>query len=177
MRMRGFTLLELLVVVAVATILITVAVPGMAHFVQASRTTATVNDLVRALQLARTRAILDADTVSVCKSADGTQCGSDGTLWEDGWIVFVNRDRDTPARVDSGEPILLRHHKVAGAEEVRGNRAYFNFRPASIRSTNGTLTVCDPRGPGKGRAIVVSYTGRTRLKRGLDASGTPPCPG
>lgn len=177
MRMRGFTLLELLIVVAVAAVLVTVAVPAMARLVEASRTTATVNDLVGALQLARTRAIFDAHTVSVCKSADGLQCGGNETLWEDGWIVFVNRDRDTPAHVDGGEPILLRHRKVSATDEVRGNRAYFSFRPVNTRSTNGTLTVCDLRGPEKGRAIVVSYTGRTRLRRGLSASGIPPCPG
>jgi len=84
---RGFTLLELMIVVLVLIILASVALPSMVSTIQNNRMTAQANGFLTAFQLARTEALKRNDPVSVCPSSDGATCDGD---WEDGWIVFVD---------------------------------------------------------------------------------------
>lgn len=167
---RGFTLLELLVTIAIGVLVIGWAVPSFFHLVRDARRTASVNDFVTAVHFARSEAIKRARRIVLCRSGDGQRCErGEETGWEAGWFVFVNLDADDPPQVDEDEPILL----LRGAEThatVRGNRQAFTFRPFGKRATNGTLTFCDERGPDHARAIVVSPTGRPRTAA-TDAAG------
>lgn len=80
----GFTLVELLIVMAIAAILAVVGVPSMWNFIQNTRTTAQANELVTAINLARSEAVKRGEDIEVCASNDGATC--DGN-WTDGWIV------------------------------------------------------------------------------------------
>ncbi|HET6654897.1 MAG TPA: GspH/FimT family pseudopilin [Gammaproteobacteria bacterium] len=155
----GFTLIELLIVIAILSIFVTTAVPGFSRLAARENRVATVLSLAGALNYARARAISTGRYVEVCKSADGAQCSDDPATWGDGWIVFVNLDEDW--RVDAGERILRAHGPVEEAVELTGNRDAFNFRPASINSTAGSLFVC-AGGQAVGEAVIVSVTGRVR---------------
>lgn len=157
---RGFTLIELIVVIAVLAILVTTAVPGFNHFVAHERRVSTVMSLVHALNLARSRAISAGHYVAVCPSIDGETCAEDASQWDAGWLVFINLDPESPPEIDDGERVLLRHGPVADALVVTANREGFNFRPRSIRSTAGSLFVCTRNRHNE--AIIVSYTGRVR---------------
>ena len=101
MRNAGFTLLELMVVVAISIILITIAIPGMYSFIIGSQRSSSAMDFYTDLTLARSEAISRNQRVTVCKSADGTTCLALGAgSWENGWLIYVNKD-DT---VDATEP-------------------------------------------------------------------------
>jgi type IV fimbrial biogenesis protein FimT len=95
-RHAGFTLLELLTVVTIAGLLLAVAVPSMRAFVQNSRMTGAANDLVRALQVARTEAVKRRRNVVVCTADDPLAatpaCAGEATL--NGWVVFVDSNSD-----------------------------------------------------------------------------------
>lgn len=158
---RGFTLIELIIVLAIASLFVTVAMPGFSHLLARNRRAVAILSLVRGLHLARSHAIMSRHYVAVCKSDGGDQCAASPAQWDAGWIVFVNLDQDQPPRVDSGESILRRHGPLDDALTVTGNRDGFNFRPRSIRSTAGSLFVCH-RGQPYGEAIIVSVTGRVR---------------
>ncbi|HET7923052.1 MAG TPA: GspH/FimT family pseudopilin [Gammaproteobacteria bacterium] len=160
-RERGFTLLELLVSLAVAGVLATVAIPDFAAMLRHDRAVTAVNVLAGALNFARASAISRNSYVTLCHSADGSRCDSSHG-WESGWLVFINLDRDSPAQVDAGEPILHVHASLTGGARILGNRAAFTFRPLGVRSTNGTLLYCSAGGE-HDRALVVSVTGRIRL--------------
>jgi len=84
-KRRGFTLLELMITLSVAAILVTVAVPGMRQFIQNSRATAQANELVTAINLARSEAGKRGAAVEVCASSDQATCNSSD--WTDGWVV------------------------------------------------------------------------------------------
>lgn len=87
---RGFTLLELLILVAVMAILLSVAVPSFFSAIQNSRMTAQANDLVTAFQLARSEALKRNVPISICASdtsAATPTCGSD---WSEGWLVIID---------------------------------------------------------------------------------------
>jgi type IV fimbrial biogenesis protein FimT len=68
--MCGFTLIELMVGVAVLAIALGVGVPSMSEFIKNSRLAAHTNDLLTSLHLARTEAIKRNARVTLCKSAN-----------------------------------------------------------------------------------------------------------
>ncbi|MBN8280837.1 MAG: GspH/FimT family pseudopilin [Gammaproteobacteria bacterium] len=173
-RPAGFTLLELLVVLTLGAGLFALAVPAFRSVVQDARLVAAVNRVVHGVHLARHEALTTGAEVVLCRSRTGRQCSDSGD-WNRGFIVFVNRDRDDPPRLDPGETLLQAERGLAlGA--VTANRRAFVFRPWS-RSVNGTFTFCDERGTVAARAVVVSYTGRPRAIAATSADGASSCPG
>lgn len=89
----GFTLVELLVVLAMAAVLAVFSVPSLVSFIQRNRVESEVSAMMRSLQLARSEAIKRGQPVSVCASRDGARCLGEN-VWRDGWLVFVDRDAD-----------------------------------------------------------------------------------
>ena len=159
---RGVTLLELLMVLTVAAVLASAAVPGLSAFALNAQRTADVNGFVVAVQLARSEAIKRGRPVVLCKTVDGSMCGDSDIDFDRGWMVFVNDDSDRPPRRGGDEP-QLHVYRPAMAGTIKANRQSFEFRPFGRRSTNGTVTFCDRRGSNHARAVIVSYTGRPRV--------------
>ena len=107
----GFTLLELLSVVAIAAILMAIGAPSYRYITTSNRVTAEVNGLLGDLQYARAEAIKEGQTVTVCASSDGASCATTGKNWEIGWIVFS--DGGVGGKVD-GTDFILRIQKSFG---------------------------------------------------------------
>jgi type IV fimbrial biogenesis protein FimT len=128
-----------------------------------ARMTRQVNGLVHAIHLAKQSAHMQIVETVLCKSPDGQRCAHAGE-WQDGWLLFANIDAEYPPQAGPGEPRLAAGGAWTGGR-VSVNRKFFVFRPAEIRSTNGTFVFCDRRGSKKARALVVSYTGRPRTAR------------
>ncbi|MBN2700615.1 MAG: GspH/FimT family pseudopilin [Methylothermaceae bacterium] len=173
-KLSGFTLIELMVTVAMAAIVLTVGVPGFQTLVKNNRMTTATNSLVGAINLARSEAIKRGVRVTVCKSADGAACATTGN-WDQGWMVFT--DPDSNATYDSGTETLLRvREAVEGNLSLTGNTNVANYISyvANGRSLltgggfqSGTITVCDDRGGNVGKNIVLSDTGRIRTETGV----------
>ncbi len=158
---RGYTLYELLITLVLVAILFAVAVPSFANIVASGRIRTEISALFHAVHLARKESIVRRKVVSICPSANGTQCLG-GKDWSMGWILFENADRDSPPRVDEGETVLS-HHVVDERVRITANRAGFTLRATFMRATNGTMVVCDHMSRISAKALVVSYTGRPRV--------------
>jgi type IV fimbrial biogenesis protein FimT len=90
-RIGGITLLEVLTVITIAAILFALGVPSYQYVTNANRISGEVNDLLGDMQYARSEAIKEGQTVSVCASANPTAASptcSGSTAWQNGWIVF-----------------------------------------------------------------------------------------
>ncbi len=171
---NGVTLLDLLVGITVASVLLAVAIPSFQTLVLDARRTTRVNEFVAAVHLAKSEAHKRHANVVICKAPNAQNCDSGGT-WGDGWLVFVNTDRDRPPRVDEGERVLRRNGAIRQGS-VTANRAAFVFRSYGVSSTNGTLTFCDKRGSTAARAVIVSSTGRPRASSRTAGGGNLECP-
>ena len=88
LRLRGFTLIELMVTVALLAVILGLAVPSFRTALQNNRITAQANDFLTAFQLGRSEALKRNAPVVVCASSNGQSCGGP---WVDGWIVAEDR--------------------------------------------------------------------------------------
>lgn len=171
----GFTMLELLVTLAILTVLATIAIPGFSLIVRHNRAVAAVNELHTALNYTRYMAITRNSYVVICKSIDGKQCNHGLANWNSGWLIFDNLDRDGSATLDAGEPILRVHGKWIEQTPIVSNRNSFTFRPMGLRSVNGTFLYCSEDGRNN-RALIVNVMGRVRISDKPNAYTSLRCP-
>lgn len=98
----GFTLVELLIAIAIGAILLTIAIPGYQAFIQNNKIASATNKLSASINLARMEAVKRGVKVSVCPSANSSfsACG-DNTQWSQGWIVYVDSDNNNAIETES----------------------------------------------------------------------------
>ena len=175
MRARdgGYSLLELMMTIAVAAVVLTLGLPSFGALKARNAQRVELNALFHAVHLARKGSIMRKQVVSLCPTADGTVCNP-GRDWSGGFLVFENSDRDSPPELDDGE-ILLYRHLASRSVKISANRRGFTLRATFLRATNGTLVVCDRAGRVPPRALVISYTGRPRVAERTPAGAPYSC--
>lgn len=92
LRQAGLTMIELLITLAVLAILLAIAIPSFEALIASTRVTNATNELLSALAQTRSEAIRRGQRVSMCMSANNTQCSNAGT-WSQGWIIFRDAAR------------------------------------------------------------------------------------
>ncbi len=126
-KSSGFTLVELMVTLAVGIIILAIGVPSFMSMMSTNQAAGYANDLVGAIRLARSEAVKRGSDVAICASnADQTACS--GTDWNNGWIVFA--DDDSGDDLDAGEDII-RVWSIQSKE--RSYLAFGTTAPAVIR--------------------------------------------
>jgi type IV fimbrial biogenesis protein FimT len=175
-RDGGFTLVELMIAIALVAILLATAVPALQDFTNDARQTGAINDFVSAIHLARNTAITTNSRVTMCASASGANC--ELTAWENGWIVFG--DLNASGDLDVGETVISAAAAVEGLSIQSGEfPAALMFRPNGRAMTNaltgnsGEFAVCDFRGVQHAKVILVEISGRPRMSE-TRANGTAP---
>jgi type IV fimbrial biogenesis protein FimT len=138
----GFTLLELMITIALASILLTIAIPSFRYVTNANRISGEVNGLLGDLQFARAEAIKEGRYVTVCISSDGNTCISTGA-WQDGWIVFS--DPTDVGVHDNGETVYRQQTPFTSTDTFIATPApgvsviTFNREGYAVGVPNGTL--------------------------------------
>ena len=183
---RGFTLMEMLVVVAIGGILAAVAAPSLVSVIESNRRTIISNQLMEDLVLARRQAIALSTSVALCGS-DSTQpdtCTA-GTDWSNGWYTYIgSSDGLTPAGAAAG--LVLRSPqalpsgwKVDAHLSSPGTYVYVDAR--SVTTKYGHFTIYRS-GSATAACVVVNSVGRARAYMATvtsgevsDANGQNPC--
>ena len=194
-KQGGFTLIELMFTVIVLAVLLAIGVPSFRDFLRNSRMAAQANDLLSAVNLARSEAVKRRGPVTLCVGTANCAAAD----FEDGWLVFVDVDQD--GVVDVGEDVLRRHPAMPGGIETAvyetadaededdpefddSTTRYISYGQNGFRRMNGGglpvalgIVLCDQRGnveSGGGpdmsaaRALEFTTSGRVAITRSVD---------
>ena len=176
LRHRGFTLIELMIALALAGVLMALAAPSFQQSLAGNRLSTAASELAGAVQLARSEAIRTNRRASLCRSTDGSACSGSSSSWP-GWIVFVDTDGDGVR--DANEPVVKSGTfdgpvQVLSSSNVTALSESITFRGDGIaRAANGqtlltaTLAVCLPTlQPAENvREVNIALGGRTAMRR------------
>lgn len=173
-KLLGYTLIELMSMLAVVSILVTVGLPMMNVFFESNRMISHTNDLVAGLNIARSEAIKQQIRITLCQSDNQVSCTGTGQ-WEDGWIVF--QDPNGNVTVDGGERIMRLNAGADGNQVTIRSNDINNLIASSVSFTSrglpkalngavqaGTFRICDRRG------LKVNADGDTTVARGVNLS-------
>lgn len=161
-RAKGFTLVELMTVIAVVAILAAIALPSFQGSLRSNRVATASNELMASVALARTEAIRSRNPGVICTSTTGAGCDGD---WNSGWLVWS--DIDNSGTVNGAETVV---------RYVQGN-------PRLVLAGSATLMAFDGRGRAIGggqtisvqpegditeplRCVIIGATGQTRIAHG-----------
>lgn len=187
-RHRGFSLLELMIVLAISAILASVAMPSFQDAMLNAKRGSITGGLIGSLQLARSEAIKQSTRVSVCARQSDTVCGTD---WGEGWLVFTDAGA-TIGSIDADETILQVNQEISPSSTLSTlaristgagapiARPFVRFTPRGATNWRGagTFLYCDVRDEAGASALNVTLSGDVRRARKntadelIDAFGT-----
>lgn len=123
---RGFTLTELLIVLAIFAILTVAAAPSFIDTIERSRVESVQNDLLRDITYARQEALSRNTLVTVCQSSDGVSCAAGGD-WDQGWIIVTETAGGVAGNVEAGEEVLRIHSAIHAQDRLEGSSDFIQF--------------------------------------------------
>lgn len=160
----GFTLIELIVTILVASLLLAIAVPSLQGFIANSQVDSTSTEFIASLNYARAEAVHRGLSVTICPSnANQTGCSATATWKQNGWLVFVD---PTASGVLPSQASLI---QVVPAQPTAisfssTQNAIIYSSEGFLLSAAGTYTVNNPKCIGNnGRQITLSSVGLPAL--------------
>jgi type IV fimbrial biogenesis protein FimT len=177
-RLRGFSLIEVMVTVAILGVLATLAAPSFRTLLLKRSVQAAANSLVEDMRLARSEALKRSTRTVICHSSNGTSCTALAAGgWRDGWIVFV--DMNSNGAVDAGDDLIKVQQvlpNIASVQSTNPNSdlALFKYEPTGWAKAATHTFIFTPVGNvpvGSTRVVCVSIQGRPALR----AEGTTSC--
>jgi type IV fimbrial biogenesis protein FimT len=187
---RGFTLFELMLVLAIAGVLVGIGLPNLTQFVRSNQMTAAANDMLTAVHVTRAEAVKRRLPTEVCftttPNAATPACDGDGTQGWVAWVDDANPDvahaNDGNGTVNTNEPILLRHgalpDNVRIVSKPAGNAGYVAFMDTGFVKVAANdlagIVFCDKKkgnsaefGPNNStaRGMLISAVGRPSITR------------
>ena len=183
-KTSGFTLLEVMVVLAIVAILATLAAPSLQAQIQSSIISSNVNTFMADMRFARSESIRRGGGVVMCRSDSpeaanptcGIGAGPGGNGWVSGWIIF--HDLNNNGDKADAEPLLKVQGPITAMDSIAdgGNSTKFQFTATGRQGLGGAASFQFGGGnyPNtRQRMVCVSMSGRVRVAGdGNTACGT-----
>jgi type IV fimbrial biogenesis protein FimT len=178
---RGFTLIELMVVLTIAAILLGLAVPSFTRLIQSTTISSNVNTFLADVRFARSESIRLGGGVVMCRSsspeAANANCGTGSSAgWESGWIIF--QDLDNSLTRVSTEPLLRAQGPITSIDSIAESGASTKFAftaTGRLRNLSSGATTLQFGGGNYAndiqRVVCVNLSGRARIA----GNGTTAC--
>jgi len=171
---KGFTLVELMISVAVVGMVTFIAIPSYGRFIAANRLSAQANEMLSAITYSRSEAIRLNRNIMFCNTTDGATCNTTSGAWQQ-WLVL-----------DPLSGVLRTSHILNSSLNVLSDTGMTNdtivFTPMGLARNaantrlpyNGIIRVCvvDSALDSNGRDVEISSGGRIMIERFLTNSGT-----
>ncbi|MDH5631841.1 MAG: GspH/FimT family pseudopilin [Gammaproteobacteria bacterium] len=167
-RDQGFTLVELMITLAILAVIGSFALPSFRDTILNMRIRTEASELVGAFQIARSESIKRKAFVAVCaKNAASSTCNTAATTsWDDGWLIWIDTNRD--AVFDGGEELVRQSDGMSSGVIINTSASLPNLSYLPDGSSNvavGTeFRVCDNNRTGElGRRVELTLTGRAKV--------------
>lgn len=170
---RGFSVIELMITVAIAAVLLAVAIPNFTDALVRNRIAGAADELQSAFGLARAEALKLKLPVTICARATDTTCGT-GTSWNNGFLLF--QDPNGNGLPDTGELMLrtraftlpnVQVTSTAASVSFVGNGRVAGGIARTFEVVGAGCPVGTPVGSdvGKRRQLTVAGSGRASARR------------
>lgn len=157
---RGFSLIELMVVLVIVAVIAVIAAPSYSVLTQRTRLKSYSNEVVASVYLARSEAIKRSAAMTLCVSNDGASCT--GGDWEQGWLVMD--PNDTVIKYQQSLASGIKLFELSSVASVAfGSRGVINPAPLQLKLCRQT-----PSAGVEEKLITVSATGRPRIQTTTD---------
>ena len=154
----GFTIIELMITVAVLGIVATVAVPNFRDFIINNQRVSLSNKMVADLHLARSEAVKRSENVVTCGSEDGATCSGTNIGWKKGWIVFV--DLDDNDQLDVTDTVLRTETVSTNSFNITGTVSGVTYTPSGVNSSGSQIKICHASSEYSGNHMTITASGR-----------------
>jgi len=145
-KMAGFTLVELMVTIAVAAILLTIGVPSLVSLYEGMRVNNNITKIHDIMVFARNQAVSYGTTVNVCPFATATSCGT-STDWSKGIRVYIGNDKELRA-IDG----------FHSSDKIKGPADSLTFSPDGL-SSGGIFNYCPEGKAAESKGVIVNVGG------------------